>query len=267
MPLPATPEVARRVPMTILDLTELHAAQAGLERERRRLADILWGPDAATWEWNLRTGEAWVNDRWAAMLGRTLGELEPLSIEAWRRLVHEDDRTAADAGLAAVIDGRVDVYRCELRVRRADGDLIWVQDRGRVIERADDGAPLRMAGTRIDITPLKTAVARAERLTATRDAIVAAQALAWQAGDEESLYGPICDLMVEKGGYPLVWVGVPQADEARSVAVAARAGRETGYLDHAQVRWSDDAASGGPTGQSVGAALSRRTRPRGSTRK
>ena len=33
-----------------------------------------------------------------------------------------------------------------------DGRWIWVLDRGRVVERAPDGTPLRMVGTHLDIT-------------------------------------------------------------------------------------------------------------------
>ncbi|MGE3913765.1 MAG: PAS domain S-box protein, partial [Chloroflexota bacterium] len=43
------------------------------------------------------------------------------------------------------------------RVNRADGSPCWVLSRGRVIERAEDGSPLRMIGTQRDMTANRAA--------------------------------------------------------------------------------------------------------------
>jgi PAS domain S-box-containing protein len=48
-------------------------------------------------------------------------------------------------------------YRSEHRMRRADGRVMWVLDRGDVVERAEDGRPLRMVGSVADITERKQA--------------------------------------------------------------------------------------------------------------
>lgn len=45
-----------------------------------RLQAIIDGTRAGTREWNVRTGEVVFNERWAAMLGFSLEEIQPLSI-------------------------------------------------------------------------------------------------------------------------------------------------------------------------------------------
>ena len=49
----------------------LAAREQQARQERRHLSDVIWGTDAGTWEWNVQTGEAVFNERWAGMLGYT----------------------------------------------------------------------------------------------------------------------------------------------------------------------------------------------------
>ncbi len=64
------------------------------------------------------------------------------------------------------LKGRTDGYAVEYRMRHAAGHWIWVEDRGRAVERAADGTVLRMIGTRRDITARKTREEE-QRLAAT----------------------------------------------------------------------------------------------------
>ena len=48
-----------------------------LQEERTRLAGIIEGTGAGTWEWNVQTGETRFNERWAEMLGYRLDEIAP----------------------------------------------------------------------------------------------------------------------------------------------------------------------------------------------
>jgi PAS domain S-box-containing protein len=132
--------------------------------ERDRLTNILAGPDLGTWEWNVQTGETRFNERWAEIVGYTLADLEPISIETWLHLSHPEDLAESNRLLEAHWRGESEMYECECRMRHRDGRWVWVHDRGRVIERADDGAPLYMAGTHQEITALKEAEGEREIL-------------------------------------------------------------------------------------------------------
>lgn len=141
--------------VTFIDITERKHAEELLAVERRRLAYILEGTNAGTWEWNVQTGETIFNERWAEMIGYTLGELAPVSIDTWMRFAHPDDLKASHALLEKHFRKELAYYECELRMRRKDGRWIWVLDRGRVATWTDDGKPLVMSGTHQEITQRK----------------------------------------------------------------------------------------------------------------
>jgi PAS domain S-box-containing protein len=55
----------------IMDITRQKQAEELIQNERRRLAGIIEGTNAGTWEWNTQTGETTFNERWAAIIGYT----------------------------------------------------------------------------------------------------------------------------------------------------------------------------------------------------
>lgn len=123
--------------------------------QNRRLGEILSGTDVGTWEWNVQTGETHFNERWAEMVGYTLEELEPISIQTWLNLVHPSDIEKSNTLLQRNFSGQLNFYECELRMLHKNNYWVWVLDRGKVVEWTDDGRPLRMAGTHYDITQKK----------------------------------------------------------------------------------------------------------------
>jgi PAS domain-containing protein len=54
---------------------------------------------AAIWVWNVQTGEVEFNERWAEIIGYTLKELKPISINPWLKYAHEDDLKISKAAL------------------------------------------------------------------------------------------------------------------------------------------------------------------------
>lgn len=117
-----------------------------------RLQAIIDGTRAGTWEWNVRTGETIFNERWAGMLGFTLEEIQPLSIETWNQLCHPDDLKCSYQLIRQHLDNKISFYECLCRVRRKDGSWCWIQDRGMLV-REPDGTPTDwMMGTHIDVS-------------------------------------------------------------------------------------------------------------------
>lgn len=123
--------------------------------ERQRLIDILWGTGAGTWEWYLPSGALRVNSQWAGMVGRAPDELAQLTEPRLREFIHPDDQARFLATRQQHLDGESPAYECEMRVRSGRDGWIWVMDRGRVVSRDEDGKPLSMAGTWLEITGRK----------------------------------------------------------------------------------------------------------------
>ena len=122
-----------------------------------RLELVLDATRVGLWEWEITSGWVSFNQHWAEMVGYTLEELAPLSIQTWTDLVHSADLIRSKKLLDQHFSGEFSHYECECRMRHKDGHWVWVMDRGKVVVRADDGSPLRMTGTHVDITALKMA--------------------------------------------------------------------------------------------------------------
>jgi PAS domain S-box-containing protein len=137
------------------DQTEQKSAEMALANERIRLENIIKGTNVGTWEWNIQTGETIFNERWAEIIGYTLEELSPVSIETWQKYAHPDDLAQSAKALEKHFSGEMDYYEFESRMRHKNGQWVWVLDRGKVASWTHDKKPLMMMGTHQDITSRK----------------------------------------------------------------------------------------------------------------
>jgi len=123
--------------------------------ERLRLA--LESAEEGLWDWDLRTGSLTVSPRWSHMLGYAEGMLEP-TVELWRdHLCHPEDRLEIARRLQEHWESRAPMFELEYRLRHRDGWWVWVLGRAKVVARDEQGRPLRMVGTNVDISSRKRA--------------------------------------------------------------------------------------------------------------
>lgn len=154
----------------VVDISEQVSLRSRLASERQRLENVIQGTALGTWEWNVQTGQTIFNARWAEMIGYTLQELEPISIETWTKFCHPEDLSKSGALLEKHFSGESDYYEFEGRMRHKDGHWVWILDRGKVIEWDNAGRPLWMFGTHLDITEKKLLAERIRELS-IRDAL------------------------------------------------------------------------------------------------
>ena len=124
-------------------------------QQLKQLQSLLDSTGIGTWDWQIKTGEAQFNSRWAEIIGYSLDELSPLSINTWLEHAHPDDLEKSSALLKRYWQGESDRYEFESRMLHKAGYWVWVLDTGKVIEWDSDGSPLRMVGTHLDITEQK----------------------------------------------------------------------------------------------------------------
>ncbi len=139
------------------DLTAIKCAEIDIEAKRWRLQSILEGTNVGTWEWNIQTGETVFNERWAEIIGYTLDEIIPCSIETWQQFANPEDLIGSDKKLEEHFNKEREFYELECRMKHKDGRWIWVLDKGKVFSWTEDGKPLLMFGTHQDITEQKQA--------------------------------------------------------------------------------------------------------------
>lgn len=141
------------------DVTASMATSRALDNERQRLAAIIDGTGAGTWEWHVQTGAYIVDERWAAISGRSIAQLQPLSIQTWFDLTEPEELEQSRQLMYQHLTGQTDHYAFECRIWHRDGHWVWVLDSGRVSSRDANGLPLRMHGIMQDITQRKLAKA------------------------------------------------------------------------------------------------------------
>ncbi|WP_025763106.1 PAS domain S-box protein [Dyadobacter tibetensis] len=133
----------------------LHIGQIeGRQAQQRsiQLFNIIEASNMGTWEWNVVTGELVINEQWANMLGYSAEELKPFTLDTWYNVLHPEDRAYSDEKLFACAHDEIDFYDIECRMIHKDGSIIWINDRGSVVSRSTEGAPVWLAGTHTDIT-------------------------------------------------------------------------------------------------------------------
>jgi PAS domain S-box-containing protein len=139
----------------IFDITERKRAEDALAEQRKLLANVIEGTNVGTWRWQVLTGEALFNERWAQIMGYTLAELGVISVQTWLDLTHPDDLKKSEELLHQHFTGKLDYYDYECRMKHKNGTWVWVHDRGKVVEWSPEGKPLVMTGTHSDISERK----------------------------------------------------------------------------------------------------------------
>ena len=72
-----------------------------------------------------------------------------------------------------------------------------------------------------------------------------------RADAETEFLDAVCRIVVEDCGHAMVWVGLAEEDEARTVRPVAQAAFEAGYLETLEITWADTERGRGPTGTAI----------------
>ena len=170
------------------DITEQRERERALQQIKDRLELAVEGAQIGVWDWDMTTDEVEFNDQWAEMLGHSLGDIEA-HLDAWERRVHPDDLAAVEDALSEHMAGETEYYDAEHRLRTAAGEWKWIRAVGRVVERDDDGEPVRAVGIHLDIDDRKRREAELERTRALIERTQESASIGWWEVDlvDESL--------------------------------------------------------------------------------
>lgn len=140
-------------------IAALEAENEALKRDKYRLEEQLSAASDGTglciWEQHVPTGKLTIhNMQWGQMLGFNPTEVEA-NVESWKENLHPADKDEVIQAFMSHLTGESDFYQVVYRMIHKSGDYTWVSDRGRVVEFDDQGNPLRMMGSHIDITEEK----------------------------------------------------------------------------------------------------------------
>jgi PAS domain S-box-containing protein len=97
----------------------------------------------------------------------------------WREMIHPDDRDRAVSAIHRAW-GTGEDWNVRYRLIRRDGEVIWIQSMGRMLERDDSGRPWRFQGVLFEVTRDQETTIRLERSEAEqRAALEGAKAIPW----------------------------------------------------------------------------------------
>lgn len=137
------------------DNTERKSIIRKLRLSESRLKLALDATQAVLWDWNMKTGEVYYSPNLIKILGYDPADVVD-SGSFWKDTTHPDDLEKLLKKLDEHLTNHITFYENEFRKIRKDGEIIWVLDRGKIIEWDEHGKPTRMTGTLIDITNSKS---------------------------------------------------------------------------------------------------------------
>ena len=169
----------------------------------------------------------------------------------WEARIHPDDRHLLNLAVNRKKGPKTEFRVIEYRIRHADGQWIWVEDRCCVTESNADGSPKVTAGILNDISERQLArqqITRQNRALRLMSGI--GQALVRHT-DEKAMLTEICTVAVEVGDYLMAWIGEASHDAGKSVIPVAESGFVDAYFANLDVSWDDGPNGQGPTGRAI----------------
>jgi len=133
---------------------ERNRAEETVREREERLKLALKGGDLGFWDVNFKKSATIVNERWAEMLGYTIDEIEDI-YNTWENSFHPDDRELVLTTGQDYRSGKIPEYQVEYRAITKQEKIRWFISKGAAVEWDEDGLPLRMVGTVMDITDRK----------------------------------------------------------------------------------------------------------------
>lgn len=107
------------------------------------------------WDWNLITNEVFYSAESLKILEINGNESSNFgSPENWDELVHPEDRELYFKNIQLHFEGKTEHYETCHRVL-CNGKYKWILDKGKVVERDENGNPVRIIGTHTDISDQK----------------------------------------------------------------------------------------------------------------
>ena len=144
--------------LAVKELQSADAARCGADDKMRlseeRLRLVFEASTDGLWDRNIKSGRAYLSPSYSEITGYPAGEVTG-GKEFLQRLVHPEDLPELLGLIDEHLAGKSSQIVTEYRIITKGGAVKWVLKRAKVVERAPDGAPLRMVGAVTDITQRK----------------------------------------------------------------------------------------------------------------
>ncbi len=134
----------------------------------------------------------------------------------------------------------------EMKIISSNGKITQTYESFFLIKDNEE-QPLYLAAVISNITDIKRTQEALKKANLALTALIECRQVLFHAQDEQTMLQEICQVLVQKVGYRLVWIGFAEADANQTVRPVAQYGYEDGYLDNLSVSWGDNELGQGPT--------------------
>ena len=138
----------------IEDIGARKQAEARIAEAETRWSFALASAGQGVWDMDMRKGGTTYSTTWVKMLGYDERELDG-DPDRWLTMIHPDDQEVVAAADRDHLEGKTPFFEAEFRMRHKDGHWVWILDRGKALERDENGQLIRAIGSLTDITKRK----------------------------------------------------------------------------------------------------------------
>nr|HPM01844.1 PAS domain S-box protein [Candidatus Cloacimonadota bacterium] len=135
------------------DITKRKITEEALKKSEEQLKLTLEVTGDGIWDWDLVHNKVEHNSRWCQILGLDASK-KVHDLEFFISCIHPEDRELIYKKVQETLKNGIK-YDSEHRMLKSDGKVVWVHDRGAVVQYDDAHQPVRMLGSITDITERK----------------------------------------------------------------------------------------------------------------
>lgn len=126
-----------------------------LTESEQRANQAIAASRLALWNYDLTAGNVYLSEGWSQLLGGAQVPTFTTTNDLAALIPKEEQPAVKEAIVVAMKGHSSSIYQFEHRVRKLNGEFMWVRSEGAVVERDPDGRALRMTGIKRDITERK----------------------------------------------------------------------------------------------------------------
>ena len=136
--------------LTLRGFRELASSREDLSASEERYQMAAKAAGIGTWEWDIPTGDLIVSAEYLAAIGYDRSSFAPF-VDNWKALLHPDDKDRVLQSIDDHLAGKTDHFSFRCRLLDKSGEWRWVQERGQVFLRDEDGSPLKAVGVHLHL--------------------------------------------------------------------------------------------------------------------
>jgi PAS domain S-box-containing protein len=224
-----------QVYITIQDITQQKLAEEETIHKVKRYQHIFEFSNAGIMISTLDKSIIEANEGAAAILGYSVKELlESESID-----IYADPNDRQEFLRILKLNGQISNF--EIQIKSKDKRIKWVSANVRFYQIGDE----------MQIISILTDIDDRKRLEKKLDSYLKCLNSVLYAVNETALMQEICDILVETTKYEMVWIGIAQNNEEKTVLPLIYSGKAEDYFKSKIVRWDDSECGMGPTGMAI----------------